>query len=138
MARNILQDAANTLPRMIMGERMSCADLETLAQRSDGTLSIDLLKREARDISGVLVPLLIVDHLADWMVHRLGKNGVDVNDLSRAHLALTLRTDMVPTVRARAILFDWSCVSEFAPRDGSPRRGEARGRTWYDRDRSMK
>jgi len=75
MARNILQDAANTLPRMIMGERMSYADLETLAQRSDGT---------------------------------------------------------------RAILFDWSCASEFVPRDGSPRRGEARGRSWYDRDRSMK
>jgi hypothetical protein len=48
MAHNILQDAANTLPHMIMGERMSCADLETLAQRPDGTLSIDLLRREAR------------------------------------------------------------------------------------------
>jgi hypothetical protein len=128
MARNILQDAANTLPRMIMGERMSYADLETLAQRSDGTLSIDLLKREARDISGVLVPLLIVDHLADWMVHRLGKNGVDVNDLSRAHLALTLRTDLVPTVRARAILFDWianSCRATALP--GEVRRGGAPG-----------
>src|SRR6476620_7567491 len=98
MARTILQDAANTLPRMIMGARMSNADLETLAQRSDGPLSIDLLKREARDISGFVVRLLTVDQLAGWMVHRLGKDSVDVNDLSGAHLALTLRTDLVPTV----------------------------------------
>ena len=93
VTRNILQDAANTLPRMIMGERMSYADLETLAQRSDGTLSIDLLKREARDISGVLVPLLIVDHLADWMVHRLGKNGVDFAGASCAHPSHRLGAD---------------------------------------------
>jgi len=137
MTRKILQDVANTLPHMIMGERMSYDDLETLAQRQDGTLSIDLARREARDSSGAVVPLKIVEHLAEWLENRLGNNGVDVSDLSRAHLALTLRTDAVPTVRARAILFDWKCESEFVSPDGSARRGQASGRTWYDRDRSI-
>jgi|SRR5271167_2458285 len=138
MARNILQDVANTLPQMIMGERMPYSDLETLAQRPDGTLSIDLLKREARDLSGAVVRLQIVQDLALWLEHRLSQHRLDASNLSGAHLSLTLRTDAVPTVRARAILFDWSCTSEMVPREGKPRTGGARGRAWYDRDRMIK
>src|ERR1700682_3382699 len=110
MARNILQDIASTLPRMIMSERMPLSDLETLAGRPDGTLSIDLLKREARDPSGALVPLQIVHDLAEWLEDRLSNNRLGASDLASAHLVLTLRTDAVPTVRARAILFDWNCT----------------------------
>jgi hypothetical protein len=134
MARNILQDVANTLPRMIMGERMPFSDLETLAQRPDGALSIDLLKREARDLSDGVVPLQIVHDLAQWLNDRFSNYRLGAHDLVGAHLVLTLRTDAVPTVRAKAILFDWSCTSELAPRVGEPRRGEASGRIWYDRD----
>jgi hypothetical protein len=128
MARNILQDVANTLPRMVMSERMPSSDLEALAERPDGTLSIDLLRREARDSSGALVPLQIVKLLADWLEQRLGAHRLDAGTLSGAHLTLTLRTDAVPTVRATAILFDWSCSCEVAPGDGETRSGGARGR----------
>jgi hypothetical protein len=134
MARNILQDVANTLPRMIMGERMPFSDLETLAQRPDGALSIDLLNREARDSSGALVLLQIAHDLAEWLDQRLGHHNVKASDLSKAGLVLTLRTDAVPTVRDRVILFDWRCTSELVPRAGAPRTGDARGRLWHHRD----
>jgi hypothetical protein len=135
MARNILQDVANTLPHMIMGERMPFADLEVLAELPDGKLSIDLLTREARHSSTSQVALEIVGHLAAWLGERLANHGFSVGDLVAAHLELTLRTDAVPTVRARAIMFDWICTCELMPREAGPRTGRASGRMWYDRDR---
>jgi hypothetical protein len=135
MARSILQDAANTLPHMIMGERMAFADLEVLAELPDGTLAIDLVKREARTSRGSPLELSIVTHLAAWFDKRLGDHGLSVGDLSQAQLELTFRTDAVPTVRTRAILFDWNCACELTPKQGKPRTGRASGRMWYDRDR---
>src|SRR5205807_4199934 len=70
----ILQDVANTLPHMIMGERMPYADLEVLAELPDGKLSIDLLTREARHSSAAPVALEIVDHLAEWLGERLASH----------------------------------------------------------------
>jgi hypothetical protein len=92
------------------------------------------LKREARDSTDAVVPLQIVHDLVEWLDHRLGKHRLKASDLSGAHLVLTLRTDTVPTVRDRVILFDWNCTSEVAPRVGEPRTGDARGRIWYHRD----
>lgn len=135
MARNILQDVANTLPHMIMGERMPFADLEVLAELPDGSLAIDLLRREARHVSGSPVPLQIVGLLAQWFEERLANHGFSIGDLAAAHLEIGFRTDAVPTVRARAIMFDWICACELTPRQGGLRTGRASGRMWYDRDR---
>ena len=122
---------------MIMGERMPYADLEVLAELPDGKLSIDLLTREARHSSAAPVALEIVDRLAEWLGERLASHRQATADLSEAHLELTWRTDAVPTVRARAIMFDWSCTCELSPRERKPRAERANGRMWYDRDRRM-
>jgi hypothetical protein len=135
VGQNILQDAANTLPRMIMSERMGFPDLEMLAGLPDGTLSIDLLAGEAVHSAGQPAPLQIVQHLAEWLVDRLGSRGVSLSDLAEARLELAFRTDAVPTDRARAILFDWTSTCTLAVRDGKIGAGRASGRMWYDRDK---
>jgi hypothetical protein len=48
--RKFLKDVVNTLPHMIMGERMSYVDLETLANLPDGGW-----RRLAADVRSVAV-----------------------------------------------------------------------------------
>ena len=131
--RKFLKDVVNTLPRMIMSERMSYADLETLAHLPDGALSIDLLNRQAVHSAGHSVSLQIVPHLADWLCGRLHRNNARIEDLAHVRLKLMFRTDTIPTIRTRLVHFDWACACTIAPRDGVERSGEARGRAWYDR-----
>lgn len=50
-------------------------------------------------------------------------------------MALTLRTDAVPTDRARIVLFGWTGTCRLATRDGKIKIGGAGGRMWYDRAR---
>ena len=58
MDRKILQDAAHTLPRMLLGSRVT-DDLEKLAELPDGKLEIDLLKATASTGSGDSAPALL-------------------------------------------------------------------------------
>lgn len=131
--RKFLNDVVNALPRMIMSERMSYADLETLANLPDGALSIDLLNRQAVHSAGHTVSLQIVPHLADWLCGRLHGNDARIEDLAHVRLKLLFRTDTIPTIRTRLVHFEWACACTIAPRDGAERSGQAGGRTWYDR-----
>jgi hypothetical protein len=131
--RKFLKDVVNTLPHMIMGERMSYVDLETLANLPDGGISIDLLNRQAVHSAGHSVSLQIVPYLAGWLSGRLHSNDARIEDLAHARLNLVFRTDAIPTDRTRLVLFDWACVCTIAPCDGEERSGEACGRAWYDR-----
>jgi hypothetical protein len=130
--RKFLNDVVNALPRMIMSERMSYADLETLANLPDGALSIDLLNRQAVHSAGHNVSLQIVPHLADWLSARLDLNDARIEDLAHVRLKLVFRTDTIPTIRTRLLHFDWVCACTIAPRDGrgeigrSPRSGMVR------------
>jgi hypothetical protein len=135
MGQNILQDVANTLPHMIMSERMGYADLETLAELPDGSLQIDLLTCEVRHSAGANVSLQVVRDLADWLKNRLGGRDQIDSNLAGAQLELAFRTDAVPTDRTRVILFDWNCSCRLTKREGNARIGRTSGRTWYDRDK---
>jgi len=135
VGRSILQDVANTLPHMIMSERMGHTDLETLAELSDGSLQVDRLTCEARHSAGDIVSLQIVHDLAAWMENRLGSHDQIDADLAGAKLELAFRTDTVPTDRTRAILFDWNCSCRLTKREGNAKIGQASGQTWYDRDK---
>ena len=119
---------------MIMSERMGHGDLETLARLPDGTIAIDLLTCEARR-GGAVVSLEIVRHLTEWLSDRLGRHGVALRDLAEARMELELRTDALPTDRARTVPFDWTSTCRLAIRDGKIGTGRAGGRVWYDRDR---
>ncbi len=136
MGHNVVQDAANTLPHMIMSERIGYADLEAMAQLPDGIFSIDLLSRQTDHASGMPVALQIVEQLSDWLEQRLAKKGLGMRDLVEARLALALRTDLIRTDRARVIPFSWRCTCTLVTRAGKTVNGEASGLTWYDRDRS--
>ena len=131
--RKFLNDVVNTLPRMIMAERMSYADLKTLANLPDGGLSIDLLNRRAVHSAGHSVSLQIVPHLADWLSRRLHSNDARIEELAHARLRLVFRTDTIPTDRTRLVQFDWACARAIAPRDGEEKSSQAGGRAWYDR-----
>ena len=135
MGQNIIQDAANTLPHMVMSERIGYDDLEQLAELPDGMLSIDLLKGEAHHEVGGTISLQIVQALSEWLGRRLGKRALGLHDLAEAGMVLLLRTDRVRTDRARVIPFDWHCTSTLTTRAGQTASGVAYGLTWYDRDR---
>lgn len=135
MGRNLLQDVANTLPHMIMSERMGHVDLEKLAELPDGSLQIDLLTCEARHSAGNTVSLQVVRDLAEWLRNRLVSRDQINADLAEAALELAFRTDAVPTDRKRAILLDWNCSCRLTTREGNAKIGHASGRTWYDRDK---
>jgi hypothetical protein len=96
VGRNILQDVANTLPHMIMSERMGRGDLETLAELPDGSLQIDLLTSAARHSAGETVSLQVLRDLANWLNSRLGSRDQVNADLAGAELEFTFRTDAVP------------------------------------------
>jgi hypothetical protein len=133
--RILLQDAANTLPCMIMSERLGNDDLERLAALPDGTLTVDLVAGTARHSSQPdPIGLEIVEHLSLWLKTRLGEEAF-ANHLAHAVLTVSIRTDRVATDRKRVIPFDWMCDSRVASRDGRTRSGTSRGLTWYDRDR---
>ncbi len=134
-SRAILQGIANNLSQMAMGERLSHADLETLAGLPDGRLDLDLLARTAGHSSGTPIHLGIVAHLADWLVQRL--RPVPDARLRRAVLIVTLRTDRVPVDRTRVVPFDWHCEAVLEPQDGDAITGHGHGLTWHDRDRLM-
>jgi hypothetical protein len=135
VGRNLLQDLANTLPHMILSERMGHVDLEKLAELPDGSLQIDLLTCEARHSAGNTVSLQVVRDLADWLRNRLiSRDQINAN-LAEAALELAFRTDAVPTDRKRAILLDWNCSCRLTTREGKAKIGYASGRTWYDRDK---
>ena len=129
VGRKILQDAANTLPHMIMSERLGHGDLETVAELPDGTIAIDLLTCEARR-GGVPVSLEIVQLQTEWLADRLGRHGVARCDLAEARMELELRTDALPTDRSRTVPFDWTSTCRLATYDGKIKTGRAGGRVW--------
>jgi hypothetical protein len=133
--RILLRDAANTLPCMVMSDRIGNDDLERLAALPDGTLTLDLIAGTARHSSQPdPIHLEIVAHLSGWLKTRLGEEAF-ANHLAHAVLTVSIRTAGVATDRKRVIPFDWICRSSVASRDGKTRTGTSRGLIWYDRDR---
>ena len=133
--RILLQDAANTLPCMVMSERIGNDDLERLADLPDGTLTMDLVAGTAHHSSQPdPIDLEIVAHLSEWLKARLGEDAF-ANHLAHAVLTVSIRTDRVPADRKRVIPFDWTCDSSVASRDGKTRTATRRGLIWYDRNR---
>jgi hypothetical protein len=135
--RILLRDAANTLPCMVMSERIGNDDLERLAALPDGTLTMDLVAGTARHSSQPdPIHLEIVAHLSGWLKTRLGDDAF-ANHLAHAVLTVSIRTDRVAADRKSVIPFDWVCESSVASRDGKTRTATRCGLIWYDRNRSF-
>jgi hypothetical protein len=135
MDRKILQDAAHTLPRMLLGSRVT-DDLEKLAELPDGKLEVDLLKGTARHSSGAVLELLVVSESAAWLNQRLDGAGVSVAELENAQLEVTIRTDRVPTDRKWIILFEFTCTCTLTGFGRTYLGHLPEKLTWYPRRRS--
>jgi len=114
--RKVFQDFANTLPWMLVGERIS-NDLETLAELPDGTIYLDLLGCTAKHLTAGVVPLRVTKELTAWLRSRLITLDIPKNALSEVILMLHFRTDRIPTDRKRIISFDFDCESRLATSD---------------------
>ena len=116
MNRKVFQDFANTLPWMLVGERIS-NDLETLAELPDGTIYFDLLGCTANHLTAGAVPLRVTEELTAWLSSRLISLDIPKNALCEVILMLHFRTDRIPTERKRIISFNFDCESRVATLD---------------------
>jgi hypothetical protein len=130
--QKVLTDIANTMPHMVAG-RMYPEDFETLATLSDGTLTMDLLAANSRHSSGGALNLKVTGALAFWLNEHLAKVQLFPTDLSKADLAIAIRTDRVATDRARIVPFDFVCTGTFSTNDRSCVSKPATALRWYDR-----
>lgn len=116
MNRKVFQDFANTLPIMLVSDRID-KDLETLAELPDGTFSFNILKGTVNHSTAGAVQLRIVEELAAWLRSRLITLGIPEDALCEAILILHVRTDLIPTDRKRLISFDFLSESRLVTSD---------------------
>jgi len=98
---------------MIAG-RICLDDFEALAVLPDGVLTIDLLAETAHHTSGRVLSLRVVADLVGWFKRRLAAARPMPSDLTKAELAVVMRTNRVPVDRSRIIPFDFACTGTFA------------------------
>jgi hypothetical protein len=108
MSKRAIRDVANTLPHML-GSRISNEDFEMLAALPDGTLTIDLLAATAHHDADADLKLSVVATLAAWLKDRLASRFT--TDVVGAVIVVVIRTDRVPTDRARIIPFEMYCTA---------------------------
>jgi hypothetical protein len=108
MSKRAIRDVANTLPHMF-GSRTSNEDFKLLAALPDGTLTIDLLAATAHHDAGAALKLPVVATLAAWLKGRLASQFT--TDVVGAMIVVVIRTDRVPTDRARIIPFELYCTA---------------------------
>ena len=103
MSKRAIRDVANTLPHMF-SSRISNEDFEVLAALPDGTLTIDLLAATAHHDAGAALKLSVAETLAAWLKDRLVSRFT--TEVVGAMIVVVIRTDRVPTDRARIIPFE--------------------------------
>jgi hypothetical protein len=118
---------------MIAG-RMYLDDWEALAVLPDGALTIDLLAVTANHTIGGVLNLRVVVDLAVWFKDRLAAARLMPSDLTKAELAIAIRTDRVPVDRSRIIPFDLVCTGTFATKSRTCSSKPVHALRWYTRN----
>jgi hypothetical protein len=136
MPKNPLNDVVNTLPQMVAG-RLDRHDFEALADLPDGILTIDLLARTVQHGSGAAPVISAAGLLADWFDGRLLVAKFDRSNLTKAVLAVAIRTNRVPADRSRIVPFDLACTAEIATHERVYVSKPAWALRWYRRHDGM-
>lgn len=132
MGKKVLADIANTMPRMVAG-RIYPDDWEALALIPEGVLTIDLLAKTAHHTAHGALSLRVVTDLAGWLGDHLATAQLLPSDLTKAELAIVIRTDRVPVDRSRIIPFDLVCNGIFATNDRAYNSKPVPVLQWYTR-----
>ena len=132
MGRNPVTDIAGTMPQMIAA-RLYLEDYEALAVLPDGTLTVDLLERQAVHASGPTLSLRVMADLIDWLAKRLTKEQIMLSDLTKAELSIVIRTDRIPADKTRIVPFDFLCSGTFTIKDRTRTSKPISVTRWYTR-----
>ncbi|MCA9647551.1 MAG: hypothetical protein KC492_42975 [Myxococcales bacterium] len=116
----------------IAASSRAAQSLGPLASSPNATLDFDLLA--SRTIHSGLGPLELplTTDLRGWLFAHVHEAGLAADDLESAIVSLRVRTDRVPTDRARVVLFEFSSSCTLRARSRSFQSSSGPNLVWHD------
>jgi hypothetical protein len=132
MRRKVIQHYADMLCHMAIGWRMG-DDLEILSELPDGTIHINLLTGVATHSVANEINLWIAGEMRAWLRNRFATDKIPEQQILRAEVCLSSKTDRISTDRKRIVSFDWHCSSLISTDEKTYEGQLNEGHTWHNR-----